>query len=976
VPRIAVILLVIGLCPGANAAVCEMAKLLGFDGAAGDYFGASVAVSADVAVVGAPYDDDNGGDAGSAYVYRWNGPSWTLESKLLASDGAGSDQFGWSVSVSGDVAVVGARFDDDNGGQSGSAYVYRWNGSSWVETKLLASDGADGDFLGWSVAVSGDVAVVGAYADDDNGSASGSAYVYRWNGSTWVEEAKLLASDGAMNDQFGRSVGVNGDTVVVGAYQDDDSGNDAGAAYVYRWNGSSWLEEPKLLASDGAPLDSFGASVAVSGDLVVVGAPNDGDNGGNSGSVYVYRWNGWSWVETKLLASDGAAGDEFGYSVAASSDLAAVGAYRDDDNGGSAGSAYVYRWNGSLWVEEAKLLASDGAMGDQVGWSVGASGDVAVAGAPGSESAYVFGGVSGDCNGNGEADACEIMAGTASDLDGNLTPDECDSFAYNLTQATFHDSIAGAIGAAGSGDDLIASPLLFAAEPDIDFEGKAVTLISFGEIDQPAGGLVVLADGARLETAAGSDMNLGGELRTYAGDTADVDANLLTVGATGTLACAEASRLDVATTDGLLSGVTRVHDLGMLVFGGPVEQAGGMTVYPEGAFIADATFTNSGTATVLHGGRISSNGAFANSGTLIVDTGVLNTNGDLLAASTGTITLNACDLLVAGWVTNQGDLRIFDGLTIAGSTWTNNYLLLSNSTLICDDLLIDLGRLDASGEIYATVANSANVHCLGDTMVVGTYTNNGTTTVQIGTLTIVGTLTNSGTIIGDAIGGAAASTDGTQPGDGLSIAEDYVAGAGSSLLMADPVWVFDVGGDYDVATDDNTRYHMAQAELRLWGGGQALEVMSVDIGPEQAGLDRTLPGHFPVGTLRIQGGATVDMVDTHDNDGLGQALCEAIYAQQLVIEAGATLNTLGCPVYYDMATVDGAVDDPANLVRIPRPCPCDCEVTPDGTVDVGDFLMLLAQWGTPGTCDCEDPPDGVVDVGDFLAILAAWGSCP
>ncbi|MHC4588306.1 MAG: FG-GAP repeat protein, partial [Planctomycetota bacterium] len=610
-PRIAAlwvgaILLAIGLCPGANAAVCTMAKLLASDGAAGEQSGYSVAVSANVAVVGAYLDDDNGLQSGSAYVYRWNGSSWVEEAKLLASDGAMGDQFGYSVAVSGDVALVGADGDDDNGGESDSAYVYRWNGSSWVETKLLASDGTVDDRFGRSVAVSGDVAVVGAQGDDDNGYASGSAYVYRWNGASWVE-TKLLASDGTASDYFGGSVAVSGDVALVGASGDDVNGAQSGSAYVYRRSDWSWEEEAKLLASDGFGSDQFGASVAVSGDMAVVGAPGDDDNGAQSGSAYVYRWNGSSWAETKLLASDGAAGDGFGYSAAASGDVAMVGAPDDDGTG----SAYAYGWNGSSWIE-TKLLAPDGALNDNFGWSVGMGGDVAVVGAPGDDdngsgsgSEYVLGGVGGDCNDNGEGDACEIMAGTASDLDGNLTPDECDSFAYNLTQATFHDTIADAIVAAVSGDDLVASPLLFVAEPDIDFEGKAVTLISFSEIDQPAGGLVVLADGGKLETAAGSDMTLGGELRTNAGDTADVDASLLTVAATGTLACGEASRLDMATTDGLLSGVTRVHDLGMLVFGGPVEQAGGMTIYPEAAFIADATFTNSGSCTVLHGGRIS-----------------------------------------------------------------------------------------------------------------------------------------------------------------------------------------------------------------------------------------------------------------------------------------------------------------------------------------------------------------------------------
>jgi hypothetical protein len=637
------------------------------------------------------------------------------------------------------------------------------------------------------------------------------------------------------------------------------------------------------------------------------------------------------WVETKLLASDGAAADEFGSSVAVSGDVAVVGAHYDDnENGGSAGSAYV------------------------------------------------FGGVSAaDCNGNGESDACEILAGTSTDYNGNLSPDECDSFAYNLTQATLHDTIADAIDGAVALDDLVAAPARFAAEPDIDFEAKAITLASFAEIDQPAGGLIVMADGAGLETAAGSEMTLGGELRAEAGDTADVDADLLTVAATGKLVCRGHSRVYVTAADALLGGVTRVHEAGEVLFGGPVEQAGAMTVFPEAAFVADDILTNSGTTTVHYGGLISSSGAVTNSGSLIIDAGGLSAYSSLDVTAAGTMTLNAGELFVTGTCTNAGTLSLLGGLMIAGPVTTTGVLTFSGPSVFAEGLLIDVGgRLNASGEIYSDVTNDQDVYCLGDTIVVGTYTNNGTTTVQIGTLTIVGTLINNGTIIGDVVGGAGAAADGTQPGDGLSIAEDYVAGAGSSLLMADPVWVFEVGGNYDVAIDDNTRYDMAQAELRMAGAGQSLELMSVDIGSDRLGLERAFAGHYPIGTLRIEGGATVNLVDLHDNDGLGQGLCEAVYVQQLVIDAGAALNTLGCRVYYETATVNGFVDDPANLAQLPPPCPCDCETPPDGTVDVGDFLALLAQWGTPNTCDCEDPPDGAVDVGDFLALLAAWGECP
>ena len=206
--------------------------------------------------------------------------------KLLASDGATSDSFGYSVAISGDTAIIGAYGDDANGADSGSGYVYRYNGAEWIQTaNLTASDGAAGDFFGYSVAIDDNIALVGAY--DDNGSNSGSAYVFRFNAPSWVQEAKLTASDGAAGDSFGVSVALNDDTAIIGAHRDDDNGADSGSAYVYRYNGVEWIEA-KLTASDGAAGDSFGYSVAISGEAAIIGAWDDDDNGSGSGSAYLF----------------------------------------------------------------------------------------------------------------------------------------------------------------------------------------------------------------------------------------------------------------------------------------------------------------------------------------------------------------------------------------------------------------------------------------------------------------------------------------------------------------------------------------------------------------------------------------------------------------------------------------------------------------------------------------------------------------
>ena len=268
------------------------------------------------------------------------------EFKITASDGAADDNFGWEVSISGDYIVVGAIGDDDNGSSSGSAYVFILNGTSWVqEDKLLASDGVADDLFGRFVSISGDYAVVGAPLQDEKGSDAGSAYVFKRNGTSWAQEDKLLASDGAIDDLFGRSVSIWGDYIVVGALSHDDNGlSNSGTAYVFKRTGTSWAEEDKLLPSDGAADDLFGRSVSIWGDYIVVGALFHDDNGlSNSGTAYVFKRTGTSWAEEdKLLPSDGAADDLFGRSVYISGDCIVVGSLLDDDTGSSSGSAYVF----------------------------------------------------------------------------------------------------------------------------------------------------------------------------------------------------------------------------------------------------------------------------------------------------------------------------------------------------------------------------------------------------------------------------------------------------------------------------------------------------------------------------------------------------------------------------------------------------------------------------------------------------------
>ena len=382
-----------------NPPVFEEAKLTARDGAAGDQLGVSVAISGYTAVVGAWWDSDNGPKSGSAYVFVRSGGSWTEQAKLTASDGAAGDRFGYSVAISGDTAVVGAYIDDEKGIDSGSAYVFVRSGGIWTEqAKITASDGAAGDQFGLAVAVSGDITIVGALTDGDNGPNSGSAYVFLRSGGSWIEQTKITARDGAAGDQLGVSVALSGDTALVGASHDADNGADSGSAYVFVRSGGSWTEQAKITARDGAVGDQFGYSVAVSGDIAVVGAAHDDDKGASSGSAYVFVRVGGSWTEqAKLTASDGAAGDIFGNSVAVSGDTAVVGACRNADYGPNSGSAYVFVRSSGSWTEQAKLTASDGAAGDYFGLHIAINGGRAVVGAyldndygAASGSAYVY----------------------------------------------------------------------------------------------------------------------------------------------------------------------------------------------------------------------------------------------------------------------------------------------------------------------------------------------------------------------------------------------------------------------------------------------------------------------------------------------------------------------------------------------------------------------------------------------------------
>lgn len=213
------------------------------------------------------------------------------------------------------MALIGAR---------GVAYIFRWNGSHWLEESKLQPQSRSAFYFGYSLDISGDVAIVGSYLDAENGEWSGAAYLFRFDGTEWQQEAKLSPSDANAYQWFGASVSVKGNVALVGASANSETYYRAGAAYIFRWNGESWQEEGKLLADDGARYDYFGRTLSISGNLALIGTYADAEK---RGTAYLFGWNGESWQQkAKLTASDGQLGDGFGRTVSLSNSMALVGA--------------------------------------------------------------------------------------------------------------------------------------------------------------------------------------------------------------------------------------------------------------------------------------------------------------------------------------------------------------------------------------------------------------------------------------------------------------------------------------------------------------------------------------------------------------------------------------------------------------------------------------------------------------------------
>ena len=371
----------------------QQTKLQSSDIADYDNFAHDVSISSDgnTAVVGAWATDDGGSASGSAYVFTRSGTSWSQQAVLTGSDHAGSDLNGYSVGISedGNTVITGAHGKST---YTGAAYIFTRSGTSWSQqAKLTDSGGGTYDYFGFSVDISkdGDTAIVGAHNEDTTATNAGSVFIFTRSGSSWSEQAQLQASDIASYDSFGYDVAINsdGNTAVIGSYNEDEGGTNAGAAYIFTRSGTSWSQQAKLLGSDTASSDYLGQAVNISndGNTAIVGAPLHDGGGSDKGAAYVFTRSGTSWSQqAKLQSSDIGDYDRLGTSVALdpTGDVAIVGAIYEDEDGDNSGSAYIFTRDGTTWTQQIKLTPTDNDRGtnDQFGWCADIGTNTAIAG--------------------------------------------------------------------------------------------------------------------------------------------------------------------------------------------------------------------------------------------------------------------------------------------------------------------------------------------------------------------------------------------------------------------------------------------------------------------------------------------------------------------------------------------------------------------------------------------------------------------
>lgn len=873
--------------------------------AVNENFGVATDLDGDYAVIGAfGYQGTAGANEGAAYVFNLTGSTWVQQQRLLPSAPFAGARFGRGVGISKNTIVGGAPNRTVSFANQGAGYVFVRSGSTWTQQAvLLASDGAAGDNFGVSTAIDGDTAVVGAYLDDSGTLVDcGGAYIYTRSGTTWTQITRIGASDAAASDYFGFSVAISGNTIVVGAY---NKASGAGAAYVFQREGPSFKQVAKLLPQDPKTGANFGVCVSIDGPNIVVGAPKAAGGAiGNAGAAYIFtNTSGVTWQQVaKINALDVAQLENFGNSVDISGNTVVVGANLDDlSSATDAGSMYVFASASTMpqgpWVQVKKQIRSNPAANDWLGYSVSVSGKNTVAGA--------FKANPGTAAGAGIA-----LFGDASDSEFDTN--------VNMTNGNQAQTLVQAIAGASNFQTIVGSAGAFDISDRIDFSGKAFTVASRTSIALPVIAQVVLSNGSTLAANNNYGVSIFGPIRT-ANDSGRSSIEGYTV-----------------RTGGASSIAVGKHEL---------------------SFDAYSTELNGRTTLQNEESVLSTSGA-------LVFRGVLN---DLFG---GTI--------------NAGGNLVFDGIAnLSGTSVASGGVLYINTINSLSDVTIGSagvniaggGAFIGSGKILGSVNNSGKIIPSAPTSIIGALTSNTGATINLtgSTLDVFGAVTDNGTTTG-TIGGCP-NCLGLQPAL-YKIQDGYTLGQNGSLALGGPM---QIGGSFDSFLTDSERFQMNAGTIRVSGAGNAnFEVMSRDFGPAGAAMRQHVEGSFPLMSLEIgMAPTTLNLVDVRDND-LGATTREALYVENLYVAAGSRLNTNGIKVYARSWQIDGTIDNPSNVNHLPGPCDADLNI--DALVDDRDFNVFIVAYNLMDCgnsamargCAADLNHDGVVDDADFSLFVGAY----
>ena len=999
------------------------------DGITADAFGNSVAIDNGTISIGAPsHDLTTNGNQGALYVFTGSSATWTQQAKILRPSAAVNDFFPTSIGIQGDTIVAGLQtFDGIVGANQGAGLFFTRSGTAWSAGQYFQPNETQaGALIGSSIAISDQFVGVGSFSYSKTATGQGAAFAFRRVSGGEPSRALTIAPPTPQADaNFGNRMASDGTRVVVGAYREDGSvGADEGAVYIYRVQDESLILEQRVFANDSIPGTKFGYSLAIDGTTLLVGAIEGVGNGSGVGSAYVFTFNGSTWSQqAKLVASDGTAFDSFGHSVALSGDRAVIGAPFDDILSGGvtqaqAGAAYFFARSGSTWTQTSKAFFAAASPEDYFGWSVAIDGDVAFIGGPNYDTttnltqnrgafffykwngaAWVYdaaksvvGAADGDKYGNQMAARAGLFAVAAPGADSFQALEWNGTSLINRgvftsTDASFGDAIsvqsdAIIVGMPGYGSGGMAVRFIRSgftvSSPVFHFPSAVDSGDNLGEAVGYAGGAIFAGGGG---ITFGSASNCGGVRRLQPGaryDTFPLNTS------TSTRFTSMASMFAAASANhGLVSELPALARSGGFSFG----TTRATLNVPVSPFMP-----SNSTITLTDGANLSTGSsdmrlwnrvlvppgaeATITSGSLLLDlpsmvdvgAGAAITVTPVTSTFAGSTTILPGGLLNAQVIEHSGSLANFGGVVSVSAI---------NNTAT--------GRISGYGDFAIAVINAGLFDVDADTQIAGNFNNlaGGIITVFNGTLSVLGTLTNNGTIIGDVQGIRSPNSIAADP-QGLYAAPTfgprgvqsiYAKGGvnmGTGARLAPSTGgVIKTAGSFDCAITSNLNFDMLQRTLQLTARGpQALEAMSMDRGSSLDNLNPNLPGSFPIGTLRIgPAQANVTIVDARDNDGLGQTVCEAVYVDTLIIDADTTLNVPCGKVYYKTLVNNGSILSPLNVVPLRGPCPAD--FNQDGFLTFEDFDAVVGAFEA-GEAPADFNADGFLTFEDFDAFVSAF----